>query len=70
MKAERTYKYGYEPETLSFDKDSIRQRFQTISGRLAMRNIRKTEYELSYAPELKIDVFGDHLKNNRKVIPY
>jgi len=64
MKAERTYKYGYEPETLSFDKDSIRQRFQTISGRLAMRNIRKTEYELSYAPELRIDVFGDHLKNN------
>lgn len=64
MKAERTYKYGYEPQTLSFDKDSIRQRFQTISGRLALRNIRKTTYELSYAPELRIDVFGDHLKNN------
>lgn len=64
VKSDRTYKYGYEPSTLLFDKDSIRQRFQTISGRLAMRNIRKTAYGISYAPELKIDVFGDHLKNN------
>ncbi len=64
MKAEKTYKYGYVPETLSFDKDSIRQRFQTISARLAMRNIVKTSFGLSYAPELKIDVFSDHLKNS------
>ncbi len=64
MKQNRTYKYGYQPETLSFVNDSIRQRFQTISARIGMHNINKTEYGLSYAPEIRIDIFGDHLKNN------
>src|SRR5688572_30828749 len=64
MSQDRTYKYGYQPETLSFDNDSLRQRFQTISARLGLHNIYKTEFGVSYSPELKIDVFGDHLKNN------
>ncbi len=64
MSQDRTYKYGYQPETLSFDNDSLRQRFQTISARLGLHNIYKTEYGVSYAPELKIDIFNDHLKNN------
>ena len=64
MKQYRTYKYGYQPESLSFVNDSIRQRFQTISARVGMHNINKTEYGLTYSPELKIDVFSDHLKNN------
>ena len=64
MKQNRTYKYGYQPESLSFVNDSIRQRFQTISARIGMHNINKTEYGLSYAPEIRIDIFGDHLKNN------
>jgi len=64
MKQERTYKYGYLPETLSFPKDSIRQRFQTISARLAARNLESTEFGLNYAPEIRIDIFGDHIKNN------
>ncbi len=64
MKQERTYKYGYEPETLSFPKDSIRQRFQTISARVAMHNTKATAYGINYSPELTIDVFGDNLKNN------
>ena len=64
MKQYRTYKYGYQPESLSFVNDSIRQRFQTISARVGMHNINKTEYGLTYSPELRIDVFSDHLKNN------
>lgn len=64
MKQERTYKYGYEPESLSFVNDSIRQRFQTISARIGAHNIHKTEFGLSYSPEIKIDIFSDHLKNN------
>ncbi len=64
MKQNRTYKYGYQPESLSFVSDSIRQRFQTISARIGMHNINNTEYGLSYAPEIRIDIFGDHLKNN------
>jgi len=64
MKQYRTYKYGYVPDSLFFVKDSIRQRFQTISARVGMHNINKTEYGLTFAPEVRIDVFSDHLKNN------
>ncbi len=60
----KTYKYGFLPESLSFNNDSLRQRFQTISARVGLRNIYKTEFGLSYSPELKIDIFNDHLKNN------
>lgn len=64
MKQHRTYKYGYQPMTLSFPTDSLKQNFQTISGRVSVHNIDKTEFGLTYAPELKIDVFNDNLKNS------
>lgn len=64
MKQDRTYRYGYEPQTLSFTKDSLKQNFQTIAARVGMHNINKTEFGLTYAPEVKIDVFTDNLKNN------
>lgn len=64
MKQNRTYKYGYEPQTLIFSTDSLKQNFQTIAARVAMHNINKTEFGLTYAPEVKIDVFSDNLKNS------
>jgi len=64
MKADKTYKYGFQPESLSFPKDSLKQNFQTFSGRIALRNINKTEFGVSYSPEIKIDLFSDNLKNN------
>jgi hypothetical protein len=59
----RTYKYGYVPASLSFPRDSLKQNFQTIAGRVAVHNIEKTEFGLTYSPEVKIDVFSDD-KNN------
>lgn len=64
LQQDRTYKYGYEPQTLLFSPDSLRQNFQTIAGRLAFRNINKTEFGLTYAPEIKIDVFSDNHENS------
>lgn len=64
MKRDKTYKYGYEPKSLSFPNDSIKQSFQTISARAGAHNINKTEFGLTYSPEVKIDVFTDNLKNN------
>lgn len=64
MNQYRTYKYGYEPASLVFSNDSLKQNFQTISGRVAMHNINKTNFGLTYWPELKIDVFSDQLKNS------
>ncbi|HEX7903583.1 MAG TPA: hypothetical protein VF487_06875 [Chitinophagaceae bacterium] len=64
MKQDKTYKYGYVPQTLSFANDSLKQNFQTIAARVGMHNINKTAFGLTYAPEIKIDVFTDNLKNN------
>jgi hypothetical protein len=63
MRQDRTYKYGY-PATLNFPTDSIRQNFQTITGRLAMQNINPTAFGLIYSPEAKIDVFSDNHQNS------
>jgi hypothetical protein len=64
MNQHRTYKYGYEPQTLAFPHDSIRVSLQTISARIAMHNINPTEFGLTYWPEVKIDIFSDFLKNS------
>jgi len=64
MKQDKTWKYGFEPSTLVFPTDSLKQSFQTIAGRVAFHNINKTAYGLTYAPEVKIDVFSDNLKNS------
>jgi len=49
---------------LSFPRDSLKQNFQTVAGRVAFHNINKTEFGLTYWPELKIDVFSDNHKNS------
>lgn len=64
MIQDRTNKYGYEPESLSFPKDSLQQRFQTFFGRIGLHNINKTSFGLNYSPQIKIDVFSDHIKNS------
>src|ERR1051325_3219053 len=64
MKQDRTYKYGYEPQTLNFPTDSLKVNFQTIGGSIGVHNINKTDFGLTYSPSVKIDVFSDNLKNS------
>ncbi|MFZ9386806.1 MAG: hypothetical protein ACO25B_02900 [Chitinophagaceae bacterium] len=64
FRQDRTYKYGYEPQTMVFSPDSLKQNFQTIAGRLAFRNINKTAFGLTYNPDLRIDVFSDNHDNS------
>src|SRR5260221_7660254 len=64
MRQDKTYKYGFEPESLSFPTDSLKQNFQTIAGRVGFHNINKTAFGLTYSHEVKIDVFSDNLKNS------
>ena len=63
MKLLKTYKYGYEPATLLFSIDSLKQNFQTIAARVAVHNMNKTAFGLTYWPEIKIDIFSDNQKN-------
>lgn len=64
MNRDKTYKYGFMPESMSFPKDSLKQSFGTYSGRISFHNLNKTSFDLSYAPEIKVDVFSDVQKNN------
>lgn len=61
---ERYNKYGFQPDSLKFPEDSMLVRFQTWRGRIGFHNINRTAFGLSYAPELKVDVFSDRLGNS------
>jgi hypothetical protein len=52
--------YGFEPETLPYSKQDLKQRFQTIEGRIHFRNIIPTEFGLSYNPGVRVSVFSDN----------
>ncbi len=64
MKQERYYKFGFQPSTLVFPKDTLLQQFQTWTGGIGVHNIEKTEFGISYAPEILINVFNDERGNN------
>lgn len=58
FKSEDYFFYGYQPTTLVFTKDDLRQRFQGYEGKLSLRNMEATEYGLTYNPNIKMNVFG------------
>lgn len=58
FKSEGYFLYGYQPTTLVFAKDQLRQSFQTFGGNLSLRNMEPTEYGLNYNPNIKISVFN------------
>ncbi|MFT3934257.1 MAG: hypothetical protein QM726_11615 [Chitinophagaceae bacterium] len=60
FKSEDYFFYGFQPQTLPFTKDYLRQRFQTFGGKLSLRNMQPTEYGLTYNPNIKVDVFGNN----------
>lgn len=52
--------YGFRPDTLKYTKEQLRQRFQTIEGRVSLRNIVPTNFGLSYQPSARVSVFSDN----------
>ena len=55
--------YGYRPTTLSFTKEQLRQRFQTIEGKVHFRNTVPTEFGLTYHPSLRVSYMMDNKTN-------
>ncbi len=55
--------YGYKPDSLTFTKDQLKQRFQTFEGRVSFRNIVPTSFGLSYNPSVRVSVFSDNHSN-------
>lgn len=68
-KQDRYNQYGYEPKNLLLPEDSVKVEFQTFTGRIGLRNIDRGSFGLSYAPEVKFDVFEDR-RNNRETAAY
>ncbi|PWT78563.1 MAG: hypothetical protein C5B59_01525 [Bacteroidetes bacterium] len=60
FKNEGYYLYGFQPDTLKYDKSVLRQRFQTFDGKIGLRNMKPTEFGLTYNPSLQVDVFSDN----------
>jgi hypothetical protein len=56
------YYYGYSPDTLKYSKDSLKQRFKTLSAMIGLRNKEVNSYGISYDPTLSINFFGDNRK--------
>lgn len=54
------YLYGYKPDSLKYTKDELRQRFQTIEGKVSLRNIVPTNFGLSFNPSVRVSVFSDN----------
>jgi hypothetical protein len=52
--------YGYQPDSLEFTKDDLRQRFQTIEAKVDFRNINPTEFGLNYHPSVRVSAFSDN----------
>lgn len=54
------YYYGFRPDTLKYSKDSLRQRFNTISAMIGVRNKQVNDYGISYDPTLSVNLFTDN----------
>ena len=59
-KFDGNYLYGFQPDTLKFSKDDLKQNFQTFGGRLSMHNMVPTEFGLTYNPNVSVSVFSDN----------
>jgi len=52
------YLYGFQPDTLKYDKSQLQQQFFTFSGSIGLRNTVPTDFGLTYHPQVKFAAFG------------
>ena len=58
FKSEDYFFYGFLPDTLVFSKAELRQRFQTVEGKISLRNIDATSLGINFNPSLQSSVFS------------
>ncbi|MDB5193902.1 MAG: TonB-dependent receptor [Segetibacter sp.] len=54
------YLYGYQPDTLKFTKDDLKQRFTNFNAMVGLRNKAVNQFGISYDPTLSLNLFGDN----------
>ncbi len=52
-----TYQYGYEPDTLVFNKDQLRNSFTTFNVSTGLRNKTVNQFGISYNPSIDVILF-------------
>jgi hypothetical protein len=62
------YFYGYQPDSLKFSKDSLRQRFTNLTAMIGIRNKEANSYGISYDPTVTLNFFGDNRNGNETSI--
>lgn len=55
-----TYQYGFEPDSLVFTKDQLRNSFTTVNASAGVRNKSVNAYGISYNPSIDINLFQDN----------
>ncbi|TKK69740.1 hypothetical protein FC093_06515 [Ilyomonas limi] len=58
------YQYGFQPDSLLFPKDDLRNRFNTFGAKVGMRNKTINSMGINYNPSLYIDGFTDGKNGN------
>lgn len=54
------YQYGFQPDTLKFTKDELKQQFTTFGGKVGLRNKKDNEAGISYSPNVSLTLFNDN----------
>ncbi|MEX6690509.1 hypothetical protein QTN47_23555 [Danxiaibacter flavus] len=54
------YQYGFQPDSLKFQKDDLRQRFTLFGAKIGLRNKTENAYGVSYNPNIYADFFQDN----------
>ncbi len=60
FKNDMYYLYGYQPDTLKYTSNQLRQTFQTFDAHISLRNTEATEFGLLYHPNFKVSYFTDN----------
>ncbi len=58
------YRYGYQPSTLIFTKDDLRQAFNTVGIELGLQNKEPNNFGITYHPQIKASTFFDNRDGN------
>ncbi len=54
------YWYGFQPATLNFSKDDLKQTFTTFKTKIGVKNKNKNSFGVDYNPSVSLNLFGDN----------
>lgn len=60
------YLYGYQPTTLSYPKDQLLQRFNTVGIEIGLQNKLVNTFGISYHPRISLIGFSDNHENQER----